>query len=122
MKNEITTEFFDKYVPQSPYINLEWRKDLYYRADRDKGLQRDLALMCQADPLFWQGAFCWAIDPRRPRGQRRVPFVPRPNQWGFILGIEQALAGNVKKDGEEGTTDVIAIKARAQGGSYMPLK
>lgn len=106
-------------VPTGEDQNMEYRKDLLKRAERDPVLQRDLLAACKESRLFWTFAFAftlWEIEVSAkthgyvPAKTSLHPFIPfeRQREWFHW-------AGNCFESGEDGLTH----KSREMGASWL---
>ncbi len=75
-------------VPKDFRSNMAFRKKWLIPADRDKPLRKMLWESCSQDILFWLNVCCSTFDPRRPEGQRVLPWITYPFQDEAIRQIE----------------------------------
>lgn len=101
-------------VPKRLSANATWRRDLYTRAARDKGMQRTLRQMCSEDLLLYINLFTCTHDPRlMNRGLNpTVPFITYQYQDTAALEIGNAILNGY---------DLGVEKSRDMGASWIIL-
>jgi hypothetical protein len=95
--------------------NLEDRRTLRRKAQKDAGLREAIRTACKHDILFWLNAFAWLHEPR-PRFDNRgkllpkvFPFLTWPHQDREFLRVRQHL----------GIDDVGIEKCRGEGWTWF---
>lgn len=104
-------------VPKRLGANLEYRKNLLERAEKDTGLQRELMAACKLSPLYWFNTFVWTyrqfdVDPatgqRSPAAMPHHPFITWAIQDDLIEEIGAAIYGGyslgIKKSRDMGAS------------------
>lgn len=101
-------------VPKRMSANAAWRREMYAKAARDKGLQRALWQMCAEDVLFFINGFCCTHDPRlMNKGLNpTVPFITYGYQDRDALEIAAAILNGY---------DLGVEKSRDMGASWIIL-
>jgi hypothetical protein len=105
-------------IPKREQENIEWRRNLLQRAEKDIILQNDLRAASKESLLFWVNAFTWTyhqfdVDPftgkRVDAVNTHVPFVT----WEIQDELFDAFK-NCIKIGE----DILSDKSRDMGASW----
>ena len=96
--------------PRDLVANIEWRRHTLAVAAGDVELQAAITLQCAESFEFWADGFAWTYDPRRPEGQRDIPFILHDFQRAMRTRID----GHIRDGG-----DVVFDKSRDQGCSWL---
>jgi hypothetical protein len=96
-------------VPKGLEENLQFRREVLSAGTDSEQAARELEIACIRDILFYVNTFVWTYDPRRPRGQRVVPFITWDYQDDVILELAEAF----------GVEDRVLEKSRDMGASWM---
>lgn len=104
-------------IPKHREANLAWRMDLIEKAEKDKGMQKDLLAACAASQLFWINAFSMTfhqfdVDKTGKRiesSHADQPMITWPLQDRLLLRFEDCIT-----NGE----DILVDKARDMGASW----
>lgn len=107
-------------IPKTPTTNLQWRINLFRRAEKDEGLREDLLTAASLSVLFFVNAFCFTyrkfvtdesgvVRQALKSGDIHVPFVTWEVQDRHILMIEDAIQIGY---------DLLTDKSRDMGASW----
>ncbi len=109
-------------IPKAPAANVEWRRTLRKKANRDTGLQKVLRQACASSPIFWINAFGWTfhqfhvgLDGRQisVKGmQAHVPFITWHPQDSVIVELQDCI---------DNGHNVLIDKSRDMGASWLCL-
>jgi len=104
-------------VPKAFDKNLEYRKRILERAEKDNGLQKELLSACTLSRLYWLNTFGWTFSPHLfINGEKRPN--PYPHQ-PFISWDIQDFAFNELGDAIDNGKSLGIDKSRQMGVSWL---
>lgn len=116
-----TTDFFFRtLVPLDPWKNVAYRRWVFDKCWADPEFAEEQWIICSRDLLYYVAVFGWLLEPRdkapwqpgRHFGKaREIPFLPREYQCEDMLRMLSHL----------GTKDMLALKSREVGATWMVL-
>lgn len=62
--------------PERPLANLNYRRELIDRGERDEKFRIGVIDRCKDDFLFFVGSFIWTFNPLKAGGTQACPFIP----------------------------------------------
>ena len=78
---------------------------------KDVELQKTFLQMCRDEPRIFFNAVAWTLDPRKPVGERNLPFILRPKQDLAIQKIDNCVRIGkdvaIDKTRDEGATKIL---------------
>lgn len=107
-------------VPREIGANMRFREYLWKLGYGSRSEAAALRGMCKQDVLFFINAFCCTVNPMWHPNCPERPFVTYPFQEHAIRRMLWGLA-NAGRPQRLGKTDLVFLKSRGTGGSWVPL-
>lgn len=104
-------------VPKQFEKNLEYRRKILERAEKDEGLQRELWAACSLSRLYWLNTFGWTFVPHIYIDARKRP-NPLPHQPFITWSIQDYFVGELGNAIDIGE-DLGADKSRQMGVTWL---
>ncbi len=103
---------FYKAFPTTMAENISKRIELHSILDRDKKLQQVYLQLCLAEPKIAFNTLFFTVNPRKPPGERNLPFIlRRPKQEECVDIMKWCLDNQhdmgINKSRDEGATEIV---------------
>jgi len=109
-KADSPISFFEM-IPTNLVENIAFRVNLHQKLEADKGFQKVFIEMVLDYPPLFYNSIAWTFNPRKPRGQKNLPFILRPAQIDAVEAIDKAFKEHynavLDKTRDEGATELI---------------
>ncbi len=104
-------EAFYNTIPKGLKENIAFRKTLHTVLEKDRGFQKLYLAMIRADFKIAFNSMLWTLNPRKPVGERNLPFILRPKQElvvdTLVKNIRNQKDFGINKSRDEGATECV---------------